>query len=54
MGEFRLLGDSAYICRHYPFIVTPKRDDEALSVADQQLNASQQRQSGGGTCIWTS
>lgn len=39
MGDFRLLGDSAYISQHYPFIVTPKRDNGALSVADQQLNA---------------
>ena len=59
MGEFKLLGDSAYICRHYPFIVTPKRDNGALSVADQQLNTRVSRGKvvvehafGGLKCRW--
>ena len=59
MGKFKLLGDSAYICRHYPFIVTPKRDNGALSVADQQLNARVSRGRvvvehafGGLKCRW--
>lgn len=38
MGRYMLLGDSAYISREYPFIVTPKRDNGALTTQDQQRN----------------
>ncbi|KAJ8387282.1 hypothetical protein AAFF_G00159050 [Aldrovandia affinis] len=36
--RYMLLGDSAYISRDYTFIVTPKRDNGALTVQDQQRN----------------
>ncbi|KAJ8389500.1 hypothetical protein AAFF_G00118900 [Aldrovandia affinis] len=39
MGQYKLLGDTAYIAQTYPFIITPKRDNGALTVDDQQLNA---------------
>ncbi|KAJ8355098.1 hypothetical protein AAFF_G00032860 [Aldrovandia affinis] len=37
--SYKLLGDTAYIAQTYPFIITPKRDNGALTVDDQQLNA---------------
>ncbi|KAJ8347503.1 hypothetical protein AAFF_G00191870 [Aldrovandia affinis] len=37
--RIQLLGDTAYIAQTYPFIITPKRDNGALTVDDQQLNA---------------
>ncbi|KAJ8391895.1 hypothetical protein AAFF_G00083660 [Aldrovandia affinis] len=39
MGQYKLLGDTAYIAQTYPFIITPKIDNGALTVDDQQLNA---------------
>ncbi|KAL0974029.1 hypothetical protein UPYG_G00214470 [Umbra pygmaea] len=39
MGQYRLLGDSAYIGQEFPFVITPKRDDGALLEADQQQNS---------------
>lgn len=39
MGQYKLLGDTAYISHTYPFKVTPKRDNGALTLEDQQLNA---------------
>lgn len=38
MGDYRLLGDSAYIGQAFPFILTPKRDNGALTNADRQQN----------------
>ena len=38
MGYFKLLGDSAYICRDFPFIVTPKRDNGRLSEEERTSN----------------
>ncbi|XP_049446958.1 putative nuclease HARBI1 [Epinephelus fuscoguttatus] len=38
MGRYMLLGNSTYISRKYPFIVTPKRGDGALTIQDQQRN----------------
>ncbi|KAG7478289.1 hypothetical protein MATL_G00079060 [Megalops atlanticus] len=38
-GQYKLLGDTAYISHNYPFIVTPKRDNGALTMDDLQLNA---------------
>ena len=40
MGDYRLLGDSAYIGQAFPFIVTPKRDNGALTDADHQQNVN--------------
>ncbi|KAM3857630.1 uncharacterized protein ACN63O_018676 [Diretmus argenteus] len=39
MGPYKLLGDTAYISHTYLFIISPKRDNGALTVQDQQLNA---------------
>ncbi|KAK0155181.1 hypothetical protein N1851_002505 [Merluccius polli] len=39
MGSFMLLGDSAYIGQAYPFIMTPKRDNGALTMQDQLNNS---------------
>ncbi|KAG5275883.1 hypothetical protein AALO_G00125580 [Alosa alosa] len=39
MGEYHLLGDSAYISQHFPFIITPRRDNGALTDADLRRNA---------------
>ncbi|KAK7915522.1 hypothetical protein WMY93_011283 [Mugilogobius chulae] len=39
MGEYTLLGDSAYIGQAFPFIEAPKRDNGALTGADNQRNA---------------
>ncbi|KAL2083802.1 hypothetical protein ACEWY4_021575 [Coilia grayii] len=39
MERKKLLGDSAYIGQAYPFILTPKRDNGALSVEDEQNNS---------------
>ena len=39
MGRFMLLGDSAYIGQAYPFILTPKRDNGALTMQDQLNNS---------------
>ena len=36
--DYRLLGDSAYIGQAFPFIITPKRDNGALTNADRQEN----------------
>ncbi|KAJ8391892.1 hypothetical protein AAFF_G00083630 [Aldrovandia affinis] len=38
--RYMLLGDSAYISRDYTFIITPKRDNGALTVQDQQRNTN--------------
>ncbi|CAL8388268.1 unnamed protein product [Boreogadus saida] len=38
MEDYRLLGDSAYIGQAFPFIITPKRDNGALTDADHQQN----------------
>lgn len=38
MGNYRLLGNSAYIGQAFPFIVTPKHDNGALTNADHQQN----------------
>ena len=38
LGAFKLLGDSAYICNDFSFIVTPKRDNGRLSAADLHNN----------------
>jgi len=46
MGDYRLLGNSAYIGQAFPFIVTPKSDNGALTDADHQQNL--QHQSGEG------
>ncbi|KAJ8384500.1 hypothetical protein AAFF_G00204150 [Aldrovandia affinis] len=40
MGRYMLLGDSAYISRDHTFIVTPKRDNGALTLQDQQRNTN--------------
>lgn len=37
MGRFMLLGDSAYIA--YPFVITPKRNNGALTIQDQLNNS---------------
>lgn len=39
MGNYQLLGDSAYIGQAFPFVLTPKRDNGALTEADEQRNA---------------
>ena len=39
MGENTLLGDSAYIGQAFPFIVTPKRDNGALTEGDLLQNS---------------
>uniref|UniRef100_A0A3B3TB02 DDE Tnp4 domain-containing protein n=1 Tax=Paramormyrops kingsleyae TaxID=1676925 RepID=A0A3B3TB02_9TELE len=39
MGEYFLLGDSAYISQAFPFICAPKRDNGRLTEAEHQLNA---------------
>ncbi|CAL8370557.1 unnamed protein product [Boreogadus saida] len=38
MGEYRLLGDSAYIGQDFPFIISPRRDNGALTDADLRRN----------------
>ncbi|XP_029938681.1 protein ALP1-like [Salarias fasciatus] len=38
MGEYFLLGDSAYAERAFPFIITPTQDDGTLSEADLRRN----------------
>ena len=38
MEDYQLLGDSAYIGQAFPFIITPKRDNGALTDADRQQN----------------
>ncbi|KAJ8048513.1 Protein ANTAGONIST OF LIKE HETEROCHROMATIN PROTEIN 1 [Holothuria leucospilota] len=38
-GRWKLLGDSAYISKEFPFIVTPKRDNGMLSAGDVHDNA---------------
>ncbi|XP_035847590.1 uncharacterized protein LOC118493103 [Sander lucioperca] len=38
MVDYCLLGDSAYIGQAFPFIITPKRDNGALTNADHQQN----------------
>lgn len=39
LGDYQLLGDSAYISNSFPFIVTPKHDNGALSEDDLRKNA---------------
>lgn len=39
LGQYKLLGDTAYISQNYPFIVTPKRDNGVLTLEDQRVNA---------------
>lgn len=39
MGDNSLLGDSAYIGQTIPFVITPKRDNGALTEADEQRNS---------------
>uniref|UniRef100_A0A3B3SZE8 Uncharacterized protein n=1 Tax=Paramormyrops kingsleyae TaxID=1676925 RepID=A0A3B3SZE8_9TELE len=39
MGDYFLLGDSAYISQAFPFICAPKRDNGRLTEAEHQLNA---------------
>lgn len=39
MGNWKLLGDSAYICNDFPFIITPKRDNGRLTEEDHRTNA---------------
>ncbi|KAK7882197.1 hypothetical protein WMY93_028371 [Mugilogobius chulae] len=39
MGDYKLLGDSAYISNNFPFVVTPKHDNGALSEDDLRRNA---------------
>ncbi|KAM3867760.1 uncharacterized protein ACN63O_007456 [Diretmus argenteus] len=38
MGEYSLLGDGAYIGQDFPFVITPKRDNGALTEVDQLQN----------------
>ncbi|XP_053177218.1 putative nuclease HARBI1 [Scomber japonicus] len=38
MGEYQLLGDSAYCGNAYPFVMTPKRDNGALSAEEEARN----------------
>nr|XP_020487137.1 protein ALP1-like [Labrus bergylta] len=40
IGEYSLLGDSAYIGEAFPFLITPKPDNGALTEVDQQQNAN--------------
>lgn len=49
MGEYKLLGDTAYIGHNFPFIVTPKRDNGMLSQEDLAQNAKVSR---GGAGVW--
>uniref|UniRef100_A0A3B4TUM0 DDE Tnp4 domain-containing protein n=1 Tax=Seriola dumerili TaxID=41447 RepID=A0A3B4TUM0_SERDU len=39
MGDNSLLGDSAYIGQAFPFVITPKRDNGALTEADELQNS---------------
>lgn len=39
LGGYKLLGDGAYVCNSFPFIVTPKRDNGALGEDDLRRNA---------------
>lgn len=39
MGDNSLLGDSAYIAQAFPFVITPKRDNGALTEADELQNS---------------
>ena len=34
MHEYKLLGNSAYISREFPFIITPRRDNGLLTDED--------------------
>ncbi|KAM3876298.1 uncharacterized protein ACN63O_024338 [Diretmus argenteus] len=38
MEDYQLLGDTAYIGNAYPFVVTPKRDNGALTAEEQAGN----------------
>ncbi|XP_060758403.1 uncharacterized protein LOC132901096 [Neoarius graeffei] len=38
LGDYKLLGDGAYLCNAFPFIVTPKRDNGALGEGDLRRN----------------
>lgn len=40
MEDYRLLGDSAYVGQAFPFVVTPKRDNGALTDADRHHNSN--------------
>ena len=36
--RWKLLGDSAYVCRDFPFVLTPKKDNGTLTALDKQRN----------------
>ena len=38
--HWKLLADTAYICRDYPFLVTPKKDNGVLTVEDLRRNTA--------------
>jgi len=38
LGDYKLLGDSAYISQEFPFIQTPKRDNGHLTEQDKMSN----------------
>ena len=40
MENHRLLGDSAYICQDFTFILTPKRDNDQLTEEERPANTS--------------
>ncbi|XP_076131023.1 retrovirus-related Pol polyprotein from transposon opus [Alosa pseudoharengus] len=48
MGEYRLLGDSAYIGQDFPFIITPRHDNGTLTDADLRYNTDISR---GGVIV---
>ncbi|KAK7929267.1 hypothetical protein WMY93_005662 [Mugilogobius chulae] len=39
MGEFTLLGDTAYTSKNYPFIITPEKNNGVQTLEEQQMNA---------------
>ena len=41
--KYRLLGDSAHFSKHFPFIVTPTRDDGVLTEEDMNQNTALSR-----------
>ncbi|XP_041636023.1 uncharacterized protein LOC121504974 [Cheilinus undulatus] len=51
LGEYSLLRDSAYIGQAFPFVITPKRDNGALSEADQLQNSNIYWGGGGEDCV---
>ena len=38
MGQFKLLGDSAYVSQDFPFIVTLAKDNGRLTVTEKVTN----------------